>query len=70
MTCYAPDMSTRSKRRNALRHLREQLERILEGEECYMNNMPDNFRNSEAYENAAECISQLSEALDLLDSAY
>ena len=67
---YTPDLSTRRQRRTAVNSLIRQLERVKINEEQYLDNIPENFQSSTAYENAEQCVSVLLEAIELLESAY
>ncbi len=61
---------TRPKRRKAVLPLIEQLEYILEAEQQYMDNIPDNLRASERYEAAELTVSCLEDAVNSLSEAY
>ena len=65
-----PDYSTRRKRRAAVRDIAGQIERIKAAEEESQGNIPDNLSGSLNYEMADEIISQLGDALDILNSIY
>ena len=67
---YSPDLSTRRQRRAAIATMVRLLERVLDNETRYMNNIPGNFQSGAAYENAEHCVSTIEEAIDLLLSAY
>ena len=67
---YAPDLSDRRKRRIATRHLIKQLLRLRDNEECYFENIPENFHGSEGYDRAEQCITLITEAIELLEEAY
>jgi hypothetical protein len=62
--------STRRHRRNALKLLLIWLKQIIVAEERYRDNIPDNLAGSCAYDAADECVSLLSEAAEILESAY
>jgi hypothetical protein len=64
------DFSTRRKRRVALSSIISALGQISLAEETYINNMPINLQNSEAYETTEYYISLLEEAIDSLRSVY
>jgi hypothetical protein len=61
---------TRAKRRIALNALIGEIEAIAEGEQEYMDRIPENLRNSQRYEEAEETVETLMEALSLLAGAY
>jgi len=62
--------STRGKRRALVKDLVQQLSLIMDAEETYMCNIPDNLQNSSVYDKAEQSVSQLEEAISLLESAY
>lgn len=66
----SPDYSNRRNRRTAVRKMTEQLSLIMDAETTYLDNIPENFRNSTNYENAEQSIAALDEATDILLSAY
>lgn len=49
--------------------LREELESLMQEEEDYRDNMPENLQGSERYEAADTACDNLSSALDSLDEA-
>ena len=67
---YAPNLSTRRQRRAAVQSIIRQLERVRENEGIYLDNIPENLRNGDAFETAEQCLATLEEVLDLLGSAY
>jgi hypothetical protein len=67
---YAPDLSSRRKRRIALGSIILQLGRIKNNEEVYRDRIPDSLQGSTAFSNADECISLIDEAIALLETAY
>lgn len=67
---YFPNLATRRSRKAAMRRIILELGRILDSEGQYMENMPENLRTSPAFDSADECTQIISEALDLLESAY
>jgi len=62
--------STRAKRRKELNGLIGKLEAIMESEQSYMENIPENLQTSRYYEAAEQSVSALEEALDILAEAY
>jgi len=64
------DCSTRRKRKAALASSICVLEQISLGEVAYRDNMPLNFQNTDAYDNADYYISLIEEAIDVLRSVY
>jgi len=62
--------ATRRQRRNAMKALHACLEQIRDSEESYRDNIPENLQGGSAYDIADECVSILSEAIELLESAY
>jgi hypothetical protein len=67
---YAPNLSTKRKRRAVVRHILEQLVWIRENEENYVNNIPENLHSSEMFIFAEYCVGLINEALEALDTAY
>lgn len=53
----------------AIRIIRDDLESIMNEEEEYRDNMPENLQGSEKYETADNACEALYEALDELDEA-
>ena len=62
--------ATRRQRRIAMKSLLACLEQIRGSEESYRDNIPENLQGGSAYDAADECVSILSEAIELLESAY
>ena len=62
--------STRPKRRKAVAVIVDQLERIRDAEQTYLDNMPENLSESERAENAKESISILDDVIDQLGTAF
>ena len=67
---YSPDLSTKRQRRAAVRNIIQQLERVKDNEEFYMDNIPDNLQGSIRFESAEICVSNILEAIELLESTY
>ena len=61
---------TRGQRRKAIKNILDLLEKILVMETLYMDNIPDNLRNSIVYEKAEQAISSMEDAINLLTDAY
>lgn len=53
---------------NKIEDIKEELSMILEEEEMYRDNMPENFQSSEKYERADQACDNLQESTDDLDS--
>ena len=49
--------------------IKDELESVMCDEEEYRDNMPENLRNSERYEQTDAACSEMQDALDSLDSA-
>jgi hypothetical protein len=62
--------ATRPLRRKAMRRLIEQVSDILDAEQQYMDNIPDNLQGSRFYEAAEQAVSCLEEAVNSLSEAY
>jgi hypothetical protein len=67
-----PDFSvqTRPKRRKSLAKVIAITEVILDAEQEYLHNIPDNLSGSIRYEAASQAVSALEEALDILRAVY
>ena len=52
-----------------LREIEEELETLLEQEEEYRDNMPENLQTSEKYEKTEETIYSLEAAIELINNA-
>ena len=66
----APDYSTRGKRRTALRYHAEQIEAIRDEEETYKDNIPEPLQGGQRYDDAAQTVDALDEAVDALSRAF
>jgi len=62
------DYSTKRQRRAAVRKVALALEQVRDCEERYLERIPENLRNSAAFDNAEEFISYLDTAIDSLES--
>lgn len=67
---YSPDLSSTRKRRAAVANIVKLLQRISDNEELYLNNIPVNLQEGDAYEISEQRMSQLDEAIDMLTSIY
>jgi hypothetical protein len=63
-------LETRQHRRRAVKILISQAEAILDAEQRYMDNIPQNLQNSNVYETAEQTISALEEVVSILEDAY
>lgn len=50
-----------------LEEIREQIQFVLEEEQEYLDNIPENLKNSERYETAETAVQELNEADDSID---
>jgi len=66
----AADISTRSKRRQAVSLIISELSLIRNAEEAYMERIPINLQGSDAYAAADESIELLDDAILTLMDAY
>lgn len=64
------DLSSRRKRRRALKLLLSELERLRFEEEAYMMRIPENLQESDAHSDAECTVDLLTDALSLLGDAY
>lgn len=62
--------TTRQQRRRAVKILMEQIEKIMDAEQQYKENIPSNLEGSCLYEAAEQAVSAFEEALDILNEAY
>jgi hypothetical protein len=62
--------STRPMRRKELVSLTRKLADILEAEQQYMDNIPDNLQSSRFYEAAEQSVQALEDTLERLNEAY
>jgi len=67
---YAPDLSSTRKRRACVVQIIKLLARVKCNEERYLDNIPESFQSSDAYEVSELRISQLDEIIDSLGSVY
>jgi hypothetical protein len=63
-------LTSRRKRREAVKDIIRRLECIIAAEAGYAERIPDNLKNSVVYEAAEETVSALEAALDILYEAY
>jgi len=64
------DLSSRGKRRKVATLIIGLLERIRAAEQSYIDRMPINLQQSDAYDTAESSICQLDEAIDAVSSVY
>jgi hypothetical protein len=64
------DISTRPKRRKAVSSIVFNLSRIRDEELAYMERIPLNFQEGEAYAAADSAVELLSDAIGLLEDAF
>ena len=64
------DLSTRQKRRRALALLLSELERLRFAEEAYMERIPENLREGEAFASADYTVDLLTDAIVTLGDAF
>jgi hypothetical protein len=64
------DYSTRRKRKGAVASILASLSAIRDSEKRYLDNVPDNFQNSESFEVGECAVDALGEILDLLADVY
>jgi len=67
---YTPGLEKRRFRREAVRKIVAQLEDIRYNEEVFLDNVPDNFQESPACENAESSVAFLLDAIESLQFAY
>jgi len=64
------DCDTRRQRRNAVKTIISLLTNIRDAEQNYLDNVPDNFQNSESFEVGECAVDALNEIIDLLVEVY
>ena len=64
------NIDTRGKRRRQISLIVIQLEAIRNKENAYMEKIPDNLQSGQAYENAAQSVDALDQAIELLKESY
>jgi hypothetical protein len=64
------DTTTRQHRRKAIKSMVKELEEIMDAEQRYMDNIPENLQSSRTYEAAEQTVQALEEALGILTEAY
>ena len=62
--------NTRPQRRKALYSIVCQLDAIMDAEQCYLDNIPENLQSSRFYVAAEHSISTIDEAVNILNEAY
>jgi len=65
-----PIVKTLKDRRKAAAFVRSIIAALIDAEEKFIDNAPENLRESSRYEMAQERISQLQDALDTMDEVY
>jgi hypothetical protein len=68
--CAYPKLNKRDLRRREVKHLVMRLERVLEAEEAYRDNIPENLQGSARYDDACETAETLDECISLLSGIY
>jgi hypothetical protein len=64
----ADTLSSKRKRRVAIKKMLLQLETIKDAQSAALENTPENLQNSEAYENAEESLALIEEAVDAVSA--
>lgn len=64
------DFDTRRKRRNSVKIIIQCLNNIRNAEQNYLENVPENFQNSESFEVGECAVDALDEIIDLLVEVY
>jgi hypothetical protein len=65
-----PDLSARKLRRKTVRDIVAALTKILDAEENYLSNIPENLQSGPAYAASEQTSESLSEAIECLSEAY
>lgn len=66
----AEDLTTRRKRRKAVAEMTLKMERVLDAETESHENVPENLRGSDAYEDDEDRLASMEEAIEQLKSLY
>ena len=66
----AADYSTRRLRRSGIKTILECLSCIRDAELIYLENVPENFQNSESFETGECAVDAMDEIIDLLVEVY
>jgi hypothetical protein len=61
---------TKRKRRKALKAIISQMELLMEAEEAYKENIPENLQNSKWYEAAEQSLMLMEETIDTMGDIY
>jgi hypothetical protein len=64
------DYRSRRNRRAAVKSIHARLLAIRAAEQKYLDNVPDNFQGSEAFETGENAVDTLDEIIDLLTTVY
>jgi hypothetical protein len=70
MSSRTVTVGTRPQRRKAVKYILDLLGDIIDAETQYMDNIPQNLRNSRNYDMAEQSLSALEEAAESLENAY
>ena len=61
---------TRKKRRNAIKIIISQMEQIMDAEEAFIENVPENLQGSKWHDAAEQSFELIQEAIDILTEIY
>jgi len=64
------EYGTRRKRRAAVEAIHAHLLAIRAAEQKYLDNVPENFQDTESFETGENAVDTLDEIIDLLDAVY
>jgi len=62
--------NTREKRKRAVRHMLDRLEKIVKAEQQSLDNTPESLRETESFEIGELAIEKINEAIDALNETY
>jgi len=65
-----PDYDSRRKRREDIKHMLARLSYIRDAEQRYLENVPENFQNTESFEVGENAVDILDEIIALLAEVY
>ena len=69
-TMPALSVETRQQRRRALQFFITQIRELYDAEYNYNENIPDNFKNGDRFEQSSQSIERLDEAISILEDVF
>jgi len=62
--------ATRRQRRNTIKTIISQMEKVALAEECYRDNIPENLQGSKRYDDADQSLAAMHEVIELMSEIY